>query len=190
MQKHYRSLVVALSLLLMGLPQAQAAGNDVTLTSDITANLSGPGINLTLISGSTMSGYTVNTTSVTFSLDSGSSVTVRSAGFYDLTNSVAGNTCHSSYTETVLTASSSTSVTITPTTTVSCNGGSSSGSGGGFSPPANPNPNPGPGLQQPPSYAVGTLIQQGGTIYLITAPYVAVGLWVRSEKRRNLSMSR
>ena len=174
MKKYCRNLVAILCLLVLGLPQAQAAGTDITLTSNVTVNLSGPAINLTLLSGSTMESYTVDTTSITFDLDSGSSVTVRSADFYDLTNTLAANTCHSTYTETFLTASSSASVTITPSTTVSC-GGSSSGSGGGFSPPVNPNPNPGLGLQQPPSYLVGSLINQGGTIYLITAPYVAVG---------------
>lgn len=173
MRKFYEGFAVLVCLLLVGLPQAYAAGNDVTLTNDVTVNLSGPGINLTLVSGSTMESYTVNTTSITINLNSGSNTTVRSTDFYNLANAIAPNICGSSYTETVLTASSPTSVTITPSATVSCGG--SSGSGGGFSPPANPNPNVSPGLQQPPSYPVGTLIQQGGTIYLITAPYVAVG---------------
>jgi DNA-binding beta-propeller fold protein YncE len=55
---------------------------------------------------------------------------------------------------------------------------SSGGGGGGTSvpPPVNPGLNP-PANPLPyfPSYPVGTLINQRGTIYLITAPYVAVG---------------
>lgn len=174
MQTFCKALVAVFCVLFLALSHAHAAGTDVTLISDVTVNLSGPNIELTLVSGGTMESYTVNITSITFNLDSGSSATVRSADFYDLSNSIASNNCGSSYTETVLTAASPTSVTITPSATVSC-GGTSSGSGSGFSPPATPNPNPELGLQQPPSYAVGTLIWQEPTIYLITAPYVAVG---------------
>ena len=53
----------------------------------------------------------------------------------------------------------------------------SSGSGGGSLPvpPVNPINPPSNQLQFAPSYPIGALIQQGATIYLITAPYVAVG---------------
>jgi hypothetical protein len=176
------SLGLTTALLLLTVPLvAQAAA--LTYSADTSVAIGAN--NYVILSGSEATTVTIGSTTLTVTVPSGSTFTFKSPDRFVLPNSAnLPQTCSAS--DNILTvAGPQTSLVITPDPTTVCTVSASGGGGGGGGGPApapNPAPNPTPpptnnppGLQQAPSYPVGTLVQQGGTIYLITEAYTAVG---------------
>lgn len=171
------SFCLATGLLFLVAPLiAQAAA--LTYTTDTTVTIGAN--NYTILLGSEATSVTIVSNTLTVTVPSGSTFTFKSPNRFLLANSAnLPQTCSSS--ANILTVTGpQTSLVITPDSTTVCTlpVGGGGGGGGVYVPPPQVTPPPltTPQVLQPTaSYPVGTLVEQRGTIYLITAPYEAVG---------------
>lgn len=164
-----------------------AAG--LTYSADTTVALTAPAVNLIIKAGSQADSVTINAGNLQATLPVSTTFTVSSVSrgltvTHNSSNTSVTVTCDGSGTATavVTTSTSSDTATFTPTAAECVPPSTGGGGGGGGYVPPSPNPAPvvpvtnnQPGLEQPLAYPVGTLVQRGTTIYLITAPYEAVG---------------
>ena len=173
-------------VLFLRLPQL-AKPADLIYADDTAIALTSPAINLTIKAGSSASTVTVNGDNIVVTMPGSATFAVTSAS-RDLSVSRGSQstsvtlTCDASHisTATVMTAPNTPdTLTFAPTSAQCPTTPSGGGGGGGGSVVFHPAPAPPPvpsaaPVSAPASYPIGTLVDNGGTINLITAPFEAV----------------
>lgn len=158
-----------IAALILIAPVALAAGNEISLTDDLSVYIADSQITLTVVSGSTMTGYKVNADNLLVNLDADSLVTIRSSDKVNLANSIASTTCNNNnaYSQIILRSSTAAAVTVTPGTVSVCSTSSGGGGGGGGGMPVSTVSQISSAASAAGAHPNGTLVVDGQTVYLI-----------------------